>query len=682
MMRFLNVAFFAVAIYVIYFLTYQLQGAREALLTSAVIMMSSSIILAVGPSNDAPLLLLMVLAIYFMVNQGSSLTGLMIGLGTVYKLSPALLIFPASRSFRNVKEKVRLLGAAFFVVFLTNLPFIMANPHIWGYTYFGGIVGRGPWETVWAVMDGWYGHGGAEILHPSYENFFTYDQMSQIYPPSRCDHEYYLWKYSWLPSVMTLLLLLFVVVGFLLFNEKSIVESCSFMMLSAVFFSKGYSPQYTVWILPLIAISVKGLWKIALCILLDIATVFQMMVWSGWQIGGLERVPNLLESVLTFSVFLRTGVLLVSLVLLGRVLMKDFRSQKLDLVSTKNIKNIFQFLSKKRIKIWAIATLVLTIVASTYLLWDEVRKQDTKLSIQEKDFRVTIGNTTTVPFWFEAGDRVIFSASSDSQLRAIITKRDKTVFEKYTSSKKFKDFFIANESGTYFINLEMVYPSSDFQIVVDQEEDAVVNFESIGDVLQINVKDLGKDGKPTFLRLMWDVNATINSDFETSLEILHVQGRINRMILDLINNEYGNLVGYEFYPSEDTPRMEWHKAQATPYSPDSSSIIRPYIIGMELDRLSLVLIVDDDQNVTIQLRNFEYRNQGQLTPLNIKIRDSTSGTVTVYSAHRFSLTKGITVQVAWPILIASLIGFWVILDKLSSEYDAFRDKIRNETRAL
>ena len=105
----------------------------------------------------------LLLGLELVLQRRALLAGLACGCGVAVKLFPGLLLPVALRALRGTRAWVRFgLGAA-LVPLAVFLPFYVISPTmLWA--SIRGILNRRSWETVWALLDGYYGTGGVAAL--------------------------------------------------------------------------------------------------------------------------------------------------------------------------------------------------------------------------------------------------------------------------------------------------------------------------------------------------------------------------------------------------------------------------------------------------------------------------------------------------------------------------------------
>jgi uncharacterized membrane protein len=216
------------------------------------------------------------------------LAGVLIGLGTAAKLYPALLLFPLlllayrSRVWRPVVGA----GIAALVSWLAvNLPIALSWTSGWKEFYTFSQSRPAEASTVWAML---------KNLYPS---TFGSPTDSGWTPPGA--------------AVALLLLLALAAVGWaaLAAPVRPRVAQLAFLTVAAFLLTtKVWSPQYSIWLVPLLALA-RPRWRMAL-----LWQASEIGVWIAtllWLLAGSDPNKALTYDGLAWVLLIRDGVLLV-----------------------------------------------------------------------------------------------------------------------------------------------------------------------------------------------------------------------------------------------------------------------------------------------------------------------------------------------------------------------------------
>lgn len=256
---------------------------------------------------DSMAVFFLLLAVWLILENRPLATGLVLGAGFMIKLSPILPVVVAVQRFRTPGSPARgwlsrangvMAGSLGGVVTLLSAPWLLTRPDLFVVT-FKNLVGRSSWETVWALLDGYYGYGVV-----SGERFIT--------NPTFATHPHRI------PPLAVLLA--GAAVGFWIWTrpwawERPDVQVAFHALTLAVFLivSPGWSPQFLLWVLPWLVLLPAfrrpfgpaevalpaAVWFVLLFTLLNVLELLYFHLWTAYPV------------VLAFIVLSRTGLLLL-----------------------------------------------------------------------------------------------------------------------------------------------------------------------------------------------------------------------------------------------------------------------------------------------------------------------------------------------------------------------------------
>lgn len=196
-----------------------------------------------GWFEDIPFFFLL-LVLYFLLRQHGWLAGLATGLGFMVKVTPALLLPLGLRSLSGLSKKVGYLALAVVTVALIALPFLLTRPAFF-LASFRSMVERSSWETIWALMDSYFSYGvlPADRFDPTVD-FATH--------PS---HLPWLWI-----TVAFGLIYLWLYARQVDWQNRRVIMALAGLSVNLFFlYSKGYSPQMAVTLMPFIVLLLPNL---------------------------------------------------------------------------------------------------------------------------------------------------------------------------------------------------------------------------------------------------------------------------------------------------------------------------------------------------------------------------------------------------------------------------------------
>jgi hypothetical protein len=270
--------------------------------------------------------LLMLAALYWLLKDRERFTvgelgsAVLVGVGSLIKLFPILLLPVAICYLPTWRRKITYGLVVTAVVVAILLPFGLANLEMTRAS-FQNMFTRPSWETIWALMDGYYSYGivaplvermnAATALIADHASPLPWGWVTMTF--GLAFTAFYLWFGIW-PMVGERLKSL---LGRILpgsrplsrsrqalrgrFSQREIVAALAFSVCLLLLYSKGYSPQYLTWIAPLVVILFPN--------------------WQGAAILGVLGVANLIELpvyisffpdqhwILWLTVLVRTGLL-------------------------------------------------------------------------------------------------------------------------------------------------------------------------------------------------------------------------------------------------------------------------------------------------------------------------------------------------------------------------------------
>jgi hypothetical protein len=445
LMRITNGFFLSMSVLLIYLIVDKVRGQNEGILSALVIIFSVSTITVNTCSAESVALFFALLAVYYMLTRKAGLTGLFIGLGAMTKLFPGLIIIPAAKKLKPLKDKILLVGSTVLVMVFLNLPFVINNPFMWIGTYTFNT-SRGPWESIWALIEKYYSHGGTEMLHPYFEVFIPYSQLATIYPPNVLDHAFYAWNYPWLSTLLSILGIASILLSYFIINEHDVLEGVALPLFMFMFLSKGYSPQFTIFMLPFISMAFVGVRKIGLCAMLEVSTILEFFVWMK----GLFSL-----SLLAFAIILRT----VTFILVIALLMVFFIRRREGIVLPSFRLHHIKKLKDKLLVIFILS--ILSVGASAYYLRDHYSKNPQTIQTYEGTKDLKLHETAYVDLTnLTKNERVMFNLTSTSPINVTVTRGDEKIWTTSAPDYTVRNLFIPTDSQKYSLAINMAYPAS------------------------------------------------------------------------------------------------------------------------------------------------------------------------------------------------------------------------------
>jgi hypothetical protein len=291
----------------IYALARRLHGAEPAVRLAWVYSALLIPVLTLLGGFDGLVLLFLLAAVWLTLSQRPVASGVAVGLGFMTKLVPIAAVPAALKHLHRRSDRVGLLVAAGLTVLAIALPFLLTGPDFFIQSFRSSAV-RASWETVWALIDGYYSYGVAG-------GFDRFD-------PAMAGARQHPSNLPW-PAITAAFSLLFLV----LYTRRAdwsdnrrVVAFTALTLNLMVLYFRGYSPQFLVMLLPFIILVVPGRRAVAYALLLTVVNLAEYPIYF-------LVLPDQ-HWLLTGTVLLRTCVLVVvSLEYAGQVYAWRIRQQ-------------------------------------------------------------------------------------------------------------------------------------------------------------------------------------------------------------------------------------------------------------------------------------------------------------------------------------------------------------------
>jgi hypothetical protein len=552
------------------------------------------VIIAVFYSNDVLSLLPAALAIYMMVKKRPVLCGLLLGLATLDKGFPILLIIPGLVAFTNAKDRLKLVSATLLFLVFVSLPFILINPFTYVST-FTHVSSRGPWETVWAFIDGYYSHGG--LLHPYFDKFFYHSNLLKIYSASPYDQAIYEWRFGFLPDLLMALQILVIVLISLTYmrRKKEYVTFCGLLYVSYMLFFKGYSPQFSISTLFFVLLAAPSA-PLMFMIPLELSQAMQMMAWSMpfYQ----TEVRNWHFPLLESAIVIRTAVFVV-------IVLTAFKSTRITFKQvteagrqlTELLRRFLgwsSFLKDKWLAL-AISAMMVTALVSVTSLYGYVndptgfRSFEGRLIVTQSDWQnITIDG-------LKEGDQVMVKLATSTWLDAKLANSTVQVEQGVRNPDNLRGsfnetmLFFRAESESHTLMLRMKHPKMPFRVTEGLEKDLNVNATSEDSALTLRLQDQGLDGNASTLTLAYPLSVHVDYNFSLHLRYRLVEGNVSNVVLSVFDDTDWWL--YSYAAPEDFV--------LTPESKDLYG--HSNILSDDLSLVAVSISLDDNTSATFRL---------------------------------------------------------------------------------
>jgi hypothetical protein len=196
-----------------------------------------------------------------------------VGVGFMIKMTPIIFLPVALRQSWDVAEDQRdgLRDGALYLVttaltiLALLLPFLLIQP-IWLWSAARAVVGRSSWETLWAILEGYFGFGivGGDRLN-AFETVFAIHDSSLPW---------------WLITLAFGLLYLFLWTRPADYRQpRNVVALTGLTVTVFLLYSKGYSPQFLVYLLPFVVLLFPNARGVTYSLLLTLLNVLEQPIY-------------------------------------------------------------------------------------------------------------------------------------------------------------------------------------------------------------------------------------------------------------------------------------------------------------------------------------------------------------------------------------------------------------------
>jgi len=184
---------FNISVVVFYYLVERLMRNKKSIFKAVILyIFNPALIIAIlQPHADFLALAFALMGLFFLLRRRFGMVALSSALGFATKIYPAFILVPAMIVAGN-RDRIILVTVFVTMVWLLSLPFIIQDPFMYMSTFIHHLY-RGPSESIFAILDGYYGHTG--FVHPLFDVAIYYFQFTTVYRPSHDQHFYYAWRY-------------------------------------------------------------------------------------------------------------------------------------------------------------------------------------------------------------------------------------------------------------------------------------------------------------------------------------------------------------------------------------------------------------------------------------------------------------------------------------------------------
>lgn len=251
-------------------------------------------ILAIFVGFDGLALLFLLWAVLLTLDQRPMSSGVAAGLGFMTKLVPIAAVPAALQHMPRPGQRLKHLLATGLTILLVALPFLLLAPR---YLFQSLIspVRRSTWETVWALIDGYYSYGvagGWDRFDPAMAGAGQHPTRLPWLAITIAFGLFYLWLYTrrvdWSQA------------------RRAVAFTALTQNLLTLYF-KGYSPQFLVMLLPFVLLLIPGWRSVVYVLLLSAINLVEHPIYflllpnESWLLAGTVLLRTLILLVLSLE---------------------------------------------------------------------------------------------------------------------------------------------------------------------------------------------------------------------------------------------------------------------------------------------------------------------------------------------------------------------------------------------
>jgi hypothetical protein len=251
-------------------------------------------ILAVFIGFDGLALLTLLWAVLLTLDRRPIGSGAIAGLGFMTKLVPIVAVPAALQYMPRLGQRLKHLLSAALAVLLVALPFLLSAPQSLLQSLLSPVK-RSTWETVWALLDGYYSYG----LAGGWDRF----------DPAMAGAAQHPTQLPWLAITIGFgLLFLWLYTRRVDWGRARRVVAFTALTQNLLTLSfKGYSPQFLVMLLPFVLLLIPGWRSVAYVLLLSAINLaehpiyFALLRGEPWLLAGTVLLRTLILVVLSLE---------------------------------------------------------------------------------------------------------------------------------------------------------------------------------------------------------------------------------------------------------------------------------------------------------------------------------------------------------------------------------------------
>ncbi|MEJ2209945.1 MAG: hypothetical protein P8129_13015 [Anaerolineae bacterium] len=273
----------------------RLWGQRRALQMSWIYALLLIPLLSIFVGFDGLALLFLLWAVLLTLDRRPIGSGVAAGLGFMTKLVPIAAVPAALQHMpRAGQQRVKHLLAAGLTALLVALPFVIAAPQFLLQSLLSPVK-RSTWESVWALIDGYYSYGvagGWDRFDPAMAGAAQHPTRLPWLAITIAFGLFYLWLWTRRIDWQ---------------QPRRVVAFTALTQNLLTLYFKGYSPQFLVMLLPFILLLIPGWRGVLYALLLSAINLVEHPVYflilpdQHWLLAGTVLLRTLILGVLSLE---------------------------------------------------------------------------------------------------------------------------------------------------------------------------------------------------------------------------------------------------------------------------------------------------------------------------------------------------------------------------------------------
>ena len=226
------------------------------------------IVVAIGWYDALPCAMLL-LGVWAILRGRGATGGALAGLGFMTKVFPAILVPLAVKFLDRPRDRVAAVAGAALVRAAIAAPLLLLSPTYFLASY-RAVFNRSAWETVWALLEGYTSYGRVAPLGVRFD-------------PTTADYVAFRAR---IPTLALTIAFALLYAGFWLRpvarTGRNIVLFAGISITGFLVYSKGYSPQFIIYVLPFVLLLLPWRRAVGYCAALSIVNLLEWPLYHEW----------------------------------------------------------------------------------------------------------------------------------------------------------------------------------------------------------------------------------------------------------------------------------------------------------------------------------------------------------------------------------------------------------------